>query len=114
MDDFEHFFQCQKYANVMQPVRVCLETVLPNEPVSKLTSLSYICDESMELPTTWLLITSMMIVWEARKSGKNLKLFEFKAELMAQASLLKKTKRRHYQLHNGALLLEQLIRDNFN
>ena len=114
LDDFEHFFQCQKYANVMQPVRDCLEKVLPNVSVSKLASLSYNCDESMELPTTWLLITSMMMVWEARKNGRNLKLVEFKADLLAQASLLRETKKRQYPLHNSALILEQMIRDSLN
>ena len=114
VDDFNHFFHCEKYANVMRPIKVCLETHLPNISVSMLSKLSYNCEESMELPITWLLITSIMIVWEARKIGKNLQILDVKAELLAQARLLKETKRRIHQLHNGALLLKQMIQDNLN
>ena len=83
VDESNHFFSCDKYVNVMRPVLECLEKHLPNVSVFKLTTLSFNCDESMELPLTWLIITSMMLVWKARKCGKNLKLEDFKAELIA-------------------------------
>ena len=114
VENFDHFFSCEKYMNIMDPVQKCLQNHVQNFSVSKMFTLSFICEESMELPITWLFLNSMMMIWNARKAKKDLKLSAFKAELHGQASLLKETKWKHYQLHNSAILLEEMIRESFN
>ena len=81
----------------------------PGHDTKKLVSLDFETSEAMELPLVWLLSTSLSMAWEARPSGKRLQLHTFRSEVEARIVFLKKTKWKHYTLHNSAVLLEELI-----
>ena len=69
--------------------------------------------EGMELPLVWLMSTCLMYILEKRTTGKQAKLVNCRAELLARLSLLRQTKWKHYTLHNSAVLLDEMINLHF-
>jgi hypothetical protein len=67
----------------------------------------------MELPAVWLISTCLMFIWEQRIAGKVARLQAGKAEVQARAALLRRTKWKHYTLHNSAVLLDEIINLHF-
>ena len=110
----EHIFSCSEYTEVVAPLFQCFNTTIEDVTPAKLLSLDINVTEAMELPVVWLLSTSLSQVWEARKSGKKIEFEAFKSELLARISLLKKTKWKHFTLHNSALLLDDMVNLHLN
>ena len=114
MDNMEHLFTCSNSIHIMSPVMNCLTTTLDNVTPEALSTFDVTPSESMELPLTWLLSTSLSLVWESRSSGKQLTFNSFHSELLARLAILKHTKWKHYTLHNSALLLDEMIDRHLN
>ena len=79
-----------------------------------LVTLSYECLESMELPNVWLIANSCGLIWEWKTATKLGSVMMMKSELLARAKILQETKKKHYMLHNAALLLNDLITQHFH
>ena len=90
----------------MVPLMNCFNSILDNTTPEK---LDFDTSEALELPLVWLLSTSVSLAWEARPAGKRLQLLTFGSEVEARIVFLKKTKWKHYTLHNSALILEEMI-----
>ena len=109
LDNIEHLFSCSNSSHLMTPVLNCLTATLDNVTPEALSTMNISPAESMELPTAWLISTSLSLVWEARSTGKQLAFTSFNSELLARVAILKKTKWKHYTLHNSALLLDEML-----
>ena len=113
IDNIEHLFNCPKYSHITVPLIEALGSALPEATVYDIATLRLPLQESNELPVVWLLSTTLMHVWNARKEGKVLTTVSFKADVQADLNVLKATKWRHYALHNSALLLERMLEHHF-
>ena len=69
--------------------------------------------EPWELPAAWLVATCLGMVWEERLAGRAVSLVSCMADILARAALLRKTKWKHYSLHNCVLLLEEALNLHF-
>ena len=112
LDDMEHLFVCPKYRQIIEPLLKVVKTVLPDSTIPQIVTLQITLEESMEFPVIWLISTTLMLVWNARKAGKDLSFISFKAEVQAELEILKSTQWRHFALHNSALLLDQLLENH--
>ena len=70
--------------------------------------------ESLELPAVWLVATCMGYIWQERVDGKQARLVDCKAIMLARVFILRQTKWKHYSLHNAAVLLEDMINLHYN
>ena len=98
----------------MTPLLNCLKIHADNITPEVLTTMNFKISESLELPFVWLMSTSLLLVWEERLAGKRLDYNTFLAELLARLGILKKTKWKHFNLHNSALLLDEMINLHLN
>ena len=113
VDTTDHLLTCCYSSEVSVPLLNCLGDFVDNIQPGDITNLNYNTTEAMELPLVWLVATCLMYIWEERVAGKQARLLRFQAELWARLALLRKTKWKHYNLHNSAVLLEEMINLHF-
>ena len=77
------------------------------------TEMHFKTSESWELPAAWLVATCLGMVWEERVAGRAVSLVSRRADILARIALLRKTKWKHYSLHNSALLLDEALNLHF-
>ena len=82
-----------------------LRHFLPDLTDQNLVRLQFTSDESLELPTIWVLAVSWWNIWEARTAGKQPELYKIRADLEAKVSLLRET--RHHT--NNVVMIEEII-----
>ena len=112
-DTTAHQLDCTNNSEISTPLLSCLRTYFPSITTEDIVALNIPCSESLELPVAWLVSTCLGMSWEAKLAGKRARLNTCKAELIARVKLLKSTKWKHYQLHNSAVLLEDMINLHF-
>ena len=113
LDSTAHLLACTRHAEVSTPFLSCLRTYCPDITTEDIVILNIQCSESLELPLAWLVSTCLIIIWEAKSTGKCARLDSCRAELLAKVRLLRSTRWKHYMLHNSALLLEDMINLHF-
>ena len=109
-----HIILCSNSSEVTMPLMNCLSTHLDNITPENIVMMNMKPPESVELPLTWLVATCLGYVWEMRADGKKAKLMDCKAILLAKVAMLKQTHWKKYTLHNGAVLLEEMINLHYN
>ena len=114
IDNTEHLFSCVNVSHLMEPLSNCLRIPLGNFTISAVISLNYENLESMEFPVIWLLVNVCNHVWDDRMSRKRTTAATMRNELLARVKMLMDTKKRHYVLHNSALLLHELISQHYH
>ena len=114
LDSTCHIILCSNSSEVTMPLMNCLSTHLDNITPENIVMMNVKPPESMELPLTWLVATCLGYVWEMRADGKKAKLMDCKAILLAKVAMLKQTHWKKYTLHNGAVLLEEMINLHYN
>ena len=113
-DSHAHLLSCQLSNQVAMPLMACLRVMQPNVSNEDITIFNITTPEPMLLPITWLISTCLTFIWEERTKGRPALLEGLKTELLSKINLLRDTKWRHYDLHNCAVLLEELINLHFN
>ena len=109
IDDLKHLLQCSKYAVILQPVLRCVEDTIGYVTASKLVLFDLELEDSLALPIMWLLSKTLMIAWESRVKNKALSWPHVKAEIRASASILHETRWNLHTLHNGAVILDEIL-----
>ena len=104
-----HLLSCQLSTEVATPLLACLRSFHPNVSSEDITIFNIETPEPMLLPIAWLISTCLAYIWEERNKGKPALLSGLKAVLLSKINLLRDTKWRHYNLHNCAILVEELI-----
>ena len=104
-DIAEHLFSCPQSIAVTNPLLDCLSSQVDNLTCKEIIQMNIKTSESWEHPAAWLVSTCLKYVWEERMSGKVARLDVCRAELLARVALLKKTRWKHYILHNTPNLL---------
>ena len=85
--------------------RAVIDGVRHFVPDEKAVRLQFTTEESLELPTVWVLAVSWWNIWEARLAGKRPELYTVRADLEAKVSLLRET-RQHV---NNVVMIEEII-----
>ena len=91
------------------PLLESLSDHIDNITPGSIVKLDIRAPESWDLPAVWLVATCLQFIWENRISGKVATRSACKAELTARLAILKETKWKYYNLHNGATLLEETL-----
>ena len=104
-----HLFSCPQSTQVTTPLLESLSDHIDNITPGSIVKLDIRAPESWDLPAVWLVATCLQFIWENRISGKVATRSACKAELTARLAILKETKWKHYNLHNGATLLEETL-----
>jgi hypothetical protein len=112
-DTTDHMLDCPQGREITAPLQAFLSSQVDNLTTKDITLLSFKTSEAMELPAVWLISTCLMFIWEQRIAGKVARLQAGKAEVQARAALLRRTKWKHYTLHNSAVLLDEIINLHF-
>ena len=113
-DSTAHLLTCSHSSEVSTRLQQCITSYLPNCSPEDIVLLRIPVAESLELPIVWLVAICMNYIWEQRVMGKEARLDQCRAELLARLMLLRDTKWRHYLLHNSAVLLEDIINLHFS
>ena len=114
-DTTEHLLACAQSAEVTAPLMACLSSQVSTINITNkdVINMSITTSESWELPAAWLVATCMAFIWEDRVAGNVSRLIRFRAELLAKVALLRRTKWKHYSLHNSVVLLDEAINLHF-
>ena len=109
VDNNAHLLTCPQGAEITAP----LTRFLQGHVEDVTPQLTLPTTDSMELPVAWLVSSCLMVVWNDRVRGKISRLTTCQAKLEARLLVLKHTRWKHYNLHNSAVLLEEILSLHF-
>ena len=113
-DTPDHLFSCPQSMEITTPLLACLSSQTENLTPKDVTEMRFKTSESWELPAAWLVSTCLGMVWDDRLAGRATTLISCRADILARVALLRRTKWKHYSLHNSALLLDEALNLHFN
>ena len=112
-DNIEHLLACPYSTQVATPLLACLSSQAGTLTNKNITTLNFSTSESWELPAAWLVATCLNLIWDDRVASRSTSIISCRAELSARISILRRTKWKHYTLHNSAVLLDEAINLHF-
>ena len=87
-DSISHVLSCPNSIEVATPFLNCKATYLDNSTTENIIMLNLETSESLELPALWLVATCMGYIWQERVDGKQARLVDCKAMMLARVSIL--------------------------
>ena len=88
-DDLCHvFLTCGHSEEISTSLFTSLRLFLPQLSKDQMLTLSYDCEENLELPVAWLISSCFLAIWNRRMEKKPCSLFTIRADLEAKVSLL--------------------------
>ena len=93
----------------MIPMLDILDSYLDNVEPADLIILNFQSSESLELPVAWLMSSCLMLVWKDKLAGVRPRWELVRAELTAKLAVLKETRWNLYNLHNSAVIFDEMI-----
>ena len=113
-DTPDHMFSCPQSMEITTPLLACLSSQTKSLTPKDVTEMRFKTSESWELPAAWLVSTCLGMVWDDRLAGRATTLVSCRADILARVALLRRTKWKHFSLHNSALLLDEALNLHFN
>ena len=93
----------------MIPMLDILNSYLGNVEPADLIILNFQSSESLELPVAWLMSSCLMLVWKDKLAGVRPRWELVRAELTAKLAVLKETRWNLYNLHNSAVIIDEML-----
>ena len=112
-DNIEHLLACPYSTQVATTLLAFPSSEAGTLTNKNITTLNFSTSESWELPAAWLVATCLNLIWDDRVASRSTSLISCRAELSARISILRRTKWKHYTLHNSAVLLDEAINLHF-